>query len=221
MALTKMKETAEAEIGTMIDDAVVAVPACFNASQRQATKDAESICGLNALRIIKKATAAAIAHGLDKKGSSERNALIYDMGGGTLEVSLRTIADGLSEFKAAAGDTHFGGEDFDNRVVELCIQDLNWKNRVAPWLRTQCEHAKRTLSSSTQATIQIDSLMDSIDFCCTLSRARSEDGIPPAPCGVPQIEVTLDIGANGILNISAEGKSTGKSNQIIIVNEKD
>merc|ERR1712072_14691 len=184
IVLVKMKETAEAYLGTKVNDAVVTVPAYFNDSQRQATKDAGQICGLNVLRIINEPTAAAIAYGLDKKGSGERNVLIYDMGGGTFDVSLLTIEDGIFEVKATAGDTHLGGEDFDNRVVDFCIQDFKRKNRGADIsgnhrairrLRTQCERAKRTLSSSTQATIEIDSLFEGIDFTCTLSRARFEE----------------------------------------------
>merc|ERR1711939_735910 len=136
------------------------------------------------LRIINEPTAAAIAYGLDKKASGERNVLIYDMGGGTFDVSLLTIEDGIFEVKATAGDTHLGGEDFDNRIVDFCIQDFKRKNRGTDMstnqralrrLRTQCERAKCTLSSSTQATIEIDSLFDGIDYSCTLTRARFEE----------------------------------------------
>ena len=184
MILVKMKETAEAYLGTKVGDAVVTVPAYFNDSQRQATKDAGTIAGLNVLRIINEPTAAAIAYGLDKKGSGERNILIYDMGGGTFDVSILTIEDGIFEVKATAGDTHLGGEDFDNRIVDFCLQDFKRKNRgkelegnhrAIRRLRTQCERAKRTLSSSTQATIEIDSLADGIDYSCSLSRARFEE----------------------------------------------
>jgi heat shock protein 1/8 len=152
MILIKMKETAEAYLGTKVNDAVVTVPAYFNDSQRQATKDAGQICGLNVLRIINEPTAAAIAYGLDKKGSGERNVLIYDMGGGTFDVSLLTIEDGIFEVKATAGDTHLGGEDFDNRIVDFCMQDFKRKNRARTWLAISvlcaaCEPSVSVLSA--------------------------------------------------------------------------
>merc|ERR1711870_193611 len=183
MILIKMKETAEAYLGTKINDAVVTVPAYFNDSQRQTTKDAGTISGLNVLRIINEPTAAAIAYGLDKKGSGERNILIYDMGGGTFDVSLLTIEDGIFEVKATAGDTHLGGEDFDNRLLDHFIKEFQRKHkknigqnkRAIRRLRTACERAKRTLSASAQANIEIDSLFEGIDFYTSISRARFEE----------------------------------------------
>jgi len=184
MVLTKMKEIAESYLGQDVQDAVITVPAYFNDGQRQATKDAASIAGLNALRIINEPTAAAIAYGLDKKSGKAANILIYDMGGGTFDVSLLTMKDGIFEVKATAGDTHLGGEDFDNRVVEYCIKEFSRKNknidlsdnhRALRRLRTQCERAKRTLSSNTTATIEVDSLAEGIDFSVNISRAKFEE----------------------------------------------
>jgi len=183
MVLVKMRETAEAFLGKTIKDAVVTVPAYFNDSQRQATKDAGTIAGLNVLRIINEPTAAAIAYGLDKKGTGERNVLIFDLGGGTFDVSVLTIEDGIFEVKSTAGDTHLGGEDFDNRMVNHFVaefkrkhkKDLSTNPRALRRLRTACERAKRTLSSSTQASIEIDSLFEGIDFYTTITRARFEE----------------------------------------------
>ncbi|XP_060111397.1 heat shock 70 kDa protein-like [Heteronotia binoei] len=185
MVLTKMKEIAEAYLGRKVQSAVITVPAYFNDSQRQATKDAGTITGLNVLRIINEPTAAAIAYGLDKKGSGagEKNVLIFDLGGGTFDVSILTIEDGIFEVKSTAGDTHLGGEDFDNRMVSHFVEEFKRKHkrdiagnkRAVRRLRTACERAKRTLSSSTQASIEIDSLFDGIDFYTSITRARFEE----------------------------------------------
>ncbi|XP_073455033.1 heat shock 70 kDa protein-like [Aquarana catesbeiana] len=183
MVLLKMKETAEAYLGHPVTNAVITVPAYFNDSQRQATKDAGVIAGLNVLRIINEPTAAAIAYGLDKGGCGERNILIFDLGGGTFDVSILTIDDGIFEVKATAGDTHLGGEDFDNRMVNHFVEefkrkhkkDIHQNKRALRRLRTACERAKRTLSSSTQASIEIDSLYEGIDFYTSITRARFEE----------------------------------------------
>nr|UJQ69876.1 heat shock 70 kDa protein cognate 4 [Diamesa zernyi] len=183
MILVKMRETAEAFLGKPVKDAVITVPAYFNDSQRQATKDAGMIAGLNVLRIINEPTAAAIAYGLDKKGHGESNVLIFDLGGGTFDVSVLTIEDGIFEVKSTAGDTHLGGEDFDNRMVTHFVaefkrkhkKDLASNHRALRRLRTACERAKRTLSSSSQASIEIDSLYEGIDYYTTITRARFEE----------------------------------------------
>merc|ERR1712079_898432 len=185
MVLTKMKETAEAYLGSEVKDAVVTVPAYFNDSQRQATKDAGVIAGLNIIRIINEPTAAAIAYGLDKKrtGDKEANVLIFDLGGGTFDVSILSIEGGIFEVKSTAGDTHLGGEDFDNRMVDHFVnefkrkhkKDLSGNKRALRRLRTACERAKRTLSASAQANIEIDSLFEGIDFYTSITRARFEE----------------------------------------------
>jgi heat shock protein 1/8 len=185
MVLVKMREVAQAYLGKDVNKAVITVPAYFNDSQRQATKDAGVIAGLEVMRIINEPTAAAIAYGLDKKSSSagEANVLIFDLGGGTFDVSLLTIEEGIFEVKATAGDTHLGGEDFDNRMVNFFVQEFKRKHkkditdnpRALRRLRTSCERAKRTLSSSAQTSIEIDSLADGVDFYSSLTRARFEE----------------------------------------------
>merc|ERR1719461_1264158 len=162
-----------------MNNAVVTVPAYFNDSQRQATKDAGTIAGMNVMRIINEPTAAAIAYGLDKKDSGEKNILIFDLGGGTFDVSILTIEDGIFEVKSTAGDTHLGGEDFDNRMVDHFVKefqrkhkkDISGNKRALRRLRTACERAKRTLSASAQANIEIDSLYEGVDFYTNITRA--------------------------------------------------
>jgi len=187
MVLIKMKETAQSFLGgdKEVKRAVITVPAYFNDSQRQATKDAGAIAGMEVLRIINEPTAAAIAYGLDKKGETtgERNVLIFDLGGGTFDVSLLTIEEGIFEVKATAGDTHLGGEDFDERLVNHFAseflrkhkKDLKSSARALRRLRTACERAKRTLSSTAQTTIELDSLFEGVDFATSITRARFEE----------------------------------------------
>lgn len=183
MVLTKMRDTAESYLGKKVNDVVITVPAYFNDSQRQATKDAGVIAGLNVMRIINEPTAAAIAYGLDKKEQHERNVLIFDLGGGTFDVSVLAIDDGIFEVKSTNGNTHLGGEDFDNKMVDHFVlefkkkhkKDLSTNKRALRRLRTACERAKRTLSGSKQASIEIDSLFEGIDFYTSISRAKFED----------------------------------------------
>ncbi|EDW38298.1 GL12089 [Drosophila persimilis] len=183
MVLTKMKETAEEYLGKTVTKAVISVPAHFNDSQRQATKDAGTIAGLKVLRIINEPTAAAIAYGLDKKAVGGRNVLIFDLGGGTFDVSILSINDGIFKVKSTAGDTHLGGEDFDNRLVTHFVQEFNRNHKkdltsnkcALRRLRTACERAKRTLSSSTLARVEIDSLFEGTDFYTSITRASFEE----------------------------------------------
>lgn len=183
MVLVKMKEVAESYLGGTVTGAVITVPAYFNDSQRQATKDAGTIAGLNVLRIINEPTAAAIAYGLDKKSKEDRNILIFDCGGGTFDVSILNIEDSIFEVKATAGDTHLGGEDFDTLLVEYFADEFKKKHKKnlsdnkksLRRLRTACERAKRVLSSATTATIEIDSLYDGIDFMSNITRAKFEN----------------------------------------------
>ena len=185
MILEKMKTIADSHFGDNVKDCVITVPAYFNDAQRQATKDAGLIAGLNVLRIINEPTAAAIAYGLDKvKSGEDKNILVFDFGGGTHDVSLLNISDGVFEVIATSGDTHLGGEDLDNLLIQYCIQEFEKKNRgvkirenkrAKSRLHAACERAKRTLSSATSAIIEIDALMDGIDFNLSISRAKFED----------------------------------------------
>jgi heat shock protein 1/8 len=183
MVLTKMKEIAEAYLGKTVKSAVVTVPAYFNDSQRQATKDAGTISGLNVLRIINEPTAAAIAYGLDRQTEQEKNILIFDLGGGTFDVSLLAIEEGIFEVKATNGHTHLGGEDFDNKLVDFCMTqfkkksgiDISKNARALRRLRTQCEKAKRILSSAHTAPIECETLAEGEDYSTNISRAKFEE----------------------------------------------
>ena len=182
MVLIKMKEIAESYLGKEVKNAVVTVPAYFNDAQRQATKDAGTIAGLNVVRIINEPTAAAIAYGLDKK-DGERNILVFDLGGGTFDVSMLTIDNGVFEVLATNGDTHLGGEDFDQRVMEYFIKlykkkagkDIRKDNRAVQKLRREVEKAKRALSTQHQVKVEVESLFDGEDFSETLTRAKFEE----------------------------------------------
>ncbi|KAG4384144.1 hypothetical protein AAZX31_13G206100 [Glycine max] len=185
MVLFKMKEVAEAHLGHFIKDAVITVPAYFSNAQRQATKDAGKIAGLNVLRIINEPTAAAIAYGLNKKGwrEGEQNVLVFDLGGGTFDVSLVTIDEGMFKVKATVGDTHLGGVDFDNKMVDYLVsifkrrykKDIGENPKALGRLRSACEKAKRILSSSSQTTIELDSLCGGVDLHANFSRALFEE----------------------------------------------
>jgi len=183
MVLTKMKETASDFIGEEVQNAVITVPAYFNDQQRQATKDAGRIAGLNVMRIINEPTAAAISYGLNNKSGEEQNVLIFDLGGGTFDVSLLAIEDGVFEVKSTAGNTHLGGEDFDQRMMDWFVRnfkkktrlDLTESDRALRRLRTACERAKRLLSGDTRAVVEIDSIYQGEDLHQTITRARFED----------------------------------------------
>ena len=184
MVLIKMKEIAESYLGDKVENAVITVPAYFNDSQRASTKDAGQIAGLNVLRIINEPTAAAIAYGLKNTSNEEKNVLIFDLGGGTFDVSLLSIDEGIFEVTATAGDTHLGGEDFDSNMVSYFIKEFKRKNRgkdvssnprALRRLRTACERAKRTLSTSSTAYIEVDALFAGIDFNSSISRAKFEE----------------------------------------------
>ena len=182
MVLTKMKETAEAYLGKSIENAVVTVPAYFNDAQRQATKDAGTIANINVQRIINEPTAAAIAYGLDKKGG-EKNILVFDLGGGTFDVSILTIDQGVFEVVATKGDTHLGGSDFDQRIMDYFIKlikrkygkDISDDRKATQKLRRESERAKRALSSQHQVRVEVESLIDGMDFSEQLTRARFEE----------------------------------------------
>ncbi|CAN6710285.1 unnamed protein product [Malus baccata var. baccata] len=184
MVLSKMREIAEAYLNSTVKNAVITVPAYFNDSQRQATKNAGNTAGLNVMRIINEPTAAAIAYGIDRKAGwySKRNVMIFDLGGGTLDVSLLTIGDGVFEVKATAGDTHLGGEDFDNKMVDFCVEqfkknhnlDVSGNSKALRRLKNACEKAKRRLSFTSATDIEIDCLYEGTDFYTTITRAKFE-----------------------------------------------
>ncbi|XP_021760868.1 heat shock cognate 70 kDa protein 2-like [Chenopodium quinoa] len=182
MILSKMKETAEAYLGTNVKDAVITVPAYFNTLQRQATKDAGIIAGLNVLRIINEPTAAAFAYCLDKKASGRKNVMVFDLGGGTFDVSLVVIEKESFEVKSVNGDTHLGGEDIDNNMVSHFVEefkrkyrkDIKKNHKAMGRLRAACEVAKRNLSTTSSTLIELDCLFDGIDFSSCMTRARFE-----------------------------------------------
>jgi len=220
MVLIKMKEIAETYLGKPVKNAVITVPAYFNDSQRQATKDAGTISGLNVQRIINEPTAAAIAYGLDKKDQGERNVLIFDLGGGTFDVSLLSIEEGIFEVKATNGHTHLGGEDFDNVLVDYCMTqfkkssgiDIQSNARAMRRLRTQCEKTKRILSAAHQSEVYCETLADGEDFNTTISRAKFEElCLPHFRKCMPPVEAVLkdaNIGKGQIHEVVLVGGST-------------
>nr|BAJ98272.1 predicted protein [Hordeum vulgare subsp. vulgare] len=182
--LTYLKETAEAYLGTPVKDAVITVPAYFDNSQRQATKDAGVIAGLNVLRIINEPTAAALCYGLGtEQTTKEKKVLIFDLGGGTFDVTVLQIADGIYDVKATGGDTHLGGEDFDNLMSSFFIKEFTKKHKIdissnpraLRRLQAACEKAKRSLSSGTNAQIEVESIAEGIDFNMSMTRAKFEE----------------------------------------------
>jgi len=183
MVLMKMKDIAETYLGHVVKDAVITVPAYFNDAQRQATKDAGCIAGLNVIRIINEPTSSALAFGLDKDVKGERNILVFDFGGGTHDISILTIDSGVFEVKATGGDTHLGGEDIDEILTSYYIGEIKKKHKIdisnndkaRRRLKNACERAKRTLSSVASTTLEIDSLFENVDFCETLTRAKYEE----------------------------------------------
>ena len=215
LILRKMKETAEAYLGQEVKHAVVTVPAYFNDAQRQATKDAGTIAGLKIERVINEPTAAAIAYGLDKQ-DREENILVFDLGGGTFDVTLLSIDNGVFEVRATSGNTHLGGEDFDQRLMQFCISqfkrksgiDVSKDKRALQRLRKQCELAKRTLSTQQSATIDCEALSNGEDFSTTISRAKFEELNNDLfkKTMVPVTQVLKDA-----------GMSKGEVNQIILV----
>jgi len=220
MVLGKMKEVAETYLGKTVKNAVVTVPAYFNDSQRQATKDAGTISGMNVQRIINEPTAAAIAYGLDKKDQGERNVLIFDLGGGTFDVSLLSIEDGIFEVKATNGHTHLGGEDFDNVLVDYCITqfkkqtgiDITGNARALRRLRTQCEKTKRILSAAHQSEVYCETLAEGEDFNVNVSRAKFEElCLPHFRKCMPPVENVLkdaDVGKGQVHEVVLVGGST-------------
>jgi heat shock protein 1/8 len=224
MILSKMKETAENFLGFPVTKAVITVPAYFNDAQRRATQDAGKIAGLRVERIINEPTAAAMAYGLDKMNGEERTVLIFDCGGGTLDVSLLILDKGLFEVKATSGNTYLGGEDFDNKIVTWCLKEFKAKNKsidvndmiknkkVLSKLKSACERAKKTLSSATNAVIEVDSLYNNIDFKTTLSRAKFEilcdEDFKKCLEPVQQVMKDADMTKNDITDIVLVGGST-------------